>query len=60
MFVSPLDLVSLHRRWVNSINDVHEMVAILLVGYDVEMPGELVRVQVATDGHKLAMLVRVG
>ena len=60
MLVSPLDLVSLHRRRVNSINDVHEMVAIFLVGYDIKMPSKLVRVQVATNRHKLAELVRIG
>ena len=60
MLVSPLDLVSLHRRRVNPINDVHEMVAIFLVGYDIKMPRKLVRVQVATNGHKLANLVRIG
>ena len=60
MLVSPLDLVSLHRRRVNSINDVHEMVAIFLVGYDIKMPSKLVRVQVATNRHKLAGLVRIG
>ena len=59
MLVSPLDLVSLHRRRVNSINDVHEMVAIFLVGYDIKMPSKLVRVQVTSNSHKLANLVRI-
>ena len=57
MLVPTLDLICLHCGWVNSVNDVNEMISILLILDYIKVSSELIRVQVPTNRHKLSRLV---
>lgn len=59
MLVAPLDLVCLHGGWIDSINDILEVVLHLRVADYVEVARQLITVQVAANRHELAALVRV-
>ena len=60
MLVSTLDLVRLHRGWVNAIDHEHEMVAIFDIADHVKVPRELIAVKIPTDGDKLALFDVIG
>lgn len=55
MFISALDLVSLHRSRVDPVNNEHKMVSVLLVRYDVEVACKFITMKVASDSDKLAL-----
>ena len=55
VLVSALDLVRLHRGWVDAINHEYEMVAIFDIADHIEVPCELVTVQISTDCDELAL-----
>ena len=59
MLVASLDLVCLHRHGVDSVDHIHEVIVVLLIGQDVEVAGEFVTVEVAFNSDKLPLLMRI-
>ena len=55
VLVPSLDLIRLHRSWVDTINDEDKMVSVLLIAYDIEVTSQFITVQIASNRNELSL-----